>query len=240
MSLWQAVVFDLDDTLYPEREYVRGGFQAVAAWAERSLSADRGAAFAELWAMFEDGVRGDTFDRWLRTHGHPVENRAALIEAYRGHRPQLTPYPDVVPAIGSLRGRVRLGLITEGVRSVQEAKLEALGLRSGFDKVVIFGEDVRSDWKPSRAPFDRWLEGSGVAPEAAVYLADNPAKDFLGARRAGWASIRVRRSDGLHRDEEPSDLEGRPDAEVPDLRSLIPLLRSDSSIGTSQPLTPDP
>lgn len=239
MSRWQAVVFDLDDTLYPERDYVRGGFQAVATWAERSMRADSGAAFAELWAMFEDGVRGNTFDRWLKTHGHPVEYRAAMMDAYRGHIPQLTPYPDVVPTLGNLRGRVRLGLITEGVRSVQEAKLEALGLRPWFDKVVIFGEDVRSDWKPSRVPFDRWLEGSDVSPEAAVYLADNPAKDFLGARRAGWASIRVRRSEGLHRDEEPSDPEGLPDAEIHDFQALIPLLGSEPPVAAGHPLTTD-
>ena len=37
MSRLEAVVFDLDDTLYPEADYVLSGFQAVADWAEVHL-----------------------------------------------------------------------------------------------------------------------------------------------------------------------------------------------------------
>jgi putative hydrolase of the HAD superfamily len=103
---------------------------------------------------------------------------------------------------------------------VQEAKIEALEVRSWFDKIVVLGDEDRLEWKPSRLPFDRWLEGSTVGSQASIYLADNPVKDFLGARRAGWASIRVRRSDGLHRDEEPATAEARPDWEISDLESL--------------------
>jgi putative hydrolase of the HAD superfamily len=225
MSRWRAVVFDLDDTLYPEREYVRGGFEAVARWASESLGEKPQAVFDELWAMFEAGVRRDTFDRWLQRRGRaPEAERAEMIEAYRRHRPRLAPYPDVVPALEGLHGKARLGLITEGPRAVQDAKLDALGLRSWFDKVVVLGEEERTDWKPSRLPFDRWLQGSEIRPETAVYLGDNPAKDFLAARRAGWASIRVRRSDGLHRQEEPLGPEARPDREISDLQSLTSIL----------------
>jgi putative hydrolase of the HAD superfamily len=219
------VAFDLDDTLYPERDFVRGGFEAVAGWAAQSLGEEPEAVFDELWEMFEAGVRHDTFDRWLERHGRTsAAERNAMIEAYRGQRPQLVPYPDVLPALDRLHGKVRLGLITEGWRSVQDAKLDALGLRTWFDRIVVLGEDERSEWKPNRRPFDRWLEGCSIGPESAVYVADNPSKDFLGARRAGWTSVRVRRSDGLHRDEEPATAAARPDAEVPDLSQLESVL----------------
>ena len=225
MNRWRAVVFDLDDTLYPERDYVRGGFEAVGRWAFETLGEEPQAVFDELWAMFEAGVRRDTFDRWLRNRGRkPEPDRAGMIEAYRRHRPRLSPYPDVIPALEGLRGTAHLGLITEGPRAVQNAKLEALGLRSAFDKVVVLGEEERQEWKPNRLPFDRWLEGADIRPERSVYLGDNPAKDFLGARRAGWASIRVRRSDGLHRSEEPLGAEARPDREIADLQSLETIL----------------
>ena len=227
MNRWRAVVFDLDDTLYPERDYVRGGFVAAAEWAASELGEERQAVFDELWGMFEAGVRRDTFDRWLGRHGRArEENRRAMISAYRGHLPQLEPYDDVRPTLEALRGKALLGLITEGARAVQGAKLAALGLRPAFDKIVMMGEEERSDWKPSARPFERWLRGTGIAPAEAVYLGDNPAKDFLGARRAGWFSIRVRRPDGLHRDEEPFAPEARPNHEVSDLQSLISILQS--------------
>ena len=31
------LIFDLDDTLYPERQYALGGFSAVGAWATREF-----------------------------------------------------------------------------------------------------------------------------------------------------------------------------------------------------------
>ncbi len=223
MNRLRAVVFDLDDTLYPERDYVRGGFVAVAEWAASELGEERQAVFDELWAMFEAGVRGDTFDRWLERHGLARdENRRAMISAYRGHIPQLEPYEDVRPTLEALHGAVQLGLITEGARAVQQAKLAALGLSQAFDKVVVLGEEDRSDWKPSPRPFELWLMGTGIAPAEAVYLGDNPGKDFLGARRAGWFSIRVRRPDGLHCKEEPFAPEAAPDFEFPDIESASP------------------
>ena len=109
---------------------------------------------------------------------------------------------------------------------MQEAKLAALGLRPAFDKVFVLGEDERDEWKPSSGPFERWLMGTGIAPAEAVYLGDNPAKDFLGARRAGWSSIRVRRPDGLHRDEEPFAPEAAADLGMSSLQSLIAALES--------------
>ncbi|HMK09013.1 MAG TPA: HAD family hydrolase [Anaerolineales bacterium] len=226
MNRWRAVVFDLDDTLYPERDYVRGGFEAVARWAGATFGDDPWIVFDELWAMFEAGVRGDTFDRWLGRHGRSSPAmQAAMIEAYRTHPPRLAPYADVEPTLASLRGTARLGLLTEGPASVQQSKLDALGLRTWFDKVVVLGEEERAAWKPSRTPFDRWLAGEAIGAQAAVYIGDNPAKDFLGARAAGWTSIRLRRSDGLHRDEEPAAEAARPDGEIPDLALLLSLLR---------------
>lgn len=224
MRRWKAVVFDLDDTLYPEREFVRGGMRAAAAWAQRTLATDADEAFGELWGSFEAGARGDTFNRWLAQRGAGTEaNVAGMVSAYRHHRPDLSPYPDVLPVLEGLRGGHRLGLITEGVTSVQQAKIEALGLQDLLPEQVILGEDLRGEWKPSRRPFDRWLEGKGLRPGEVVYVGDNPAKDFLGARRGGWSSVRVRRPDGLHAAEEPAGPEAAPDFEMEDLTRLAAL-----------------
>lgn len=225
MARWRAVVFDLDDTLYPEREFVRGGLQAAAAWAERSLGVEAEQTFAELWALFESGVRGDTFDRWLGRYGHAIEaNREAMVSAYRDHRPRLEPYADVRPALEVLRLRCALGVITEGVHRVQQSKLAALGLRDLLKDVIILGQEERQDWKPSSRPFTRWLEGKDLLPGETAYVGDNPAKDFLGARRAGWSSIRIRRPDGLHAAAEPAGSEARPDFELANLVHLPALV----------------
>jgi putative hydrolase of the HAD superfamily len=219
---WRAVGFDLDDTLYPERDFVLSGFAAAAKWLEGETGTAAGETLAQLTDLFEAGVRGDTFDRWLRSQQLPVEAyREGMLHAYRHHKPQLAPFADVPPALGRLRADYRLGLATEGARAVQEAKLEAIGVRDRFDAVIILSEEERSRWKPNPWPLTRLAEALQISPKDMVYVGDNPQKDFEAARRAGMTSVRLRRSEGLHAAEEPASPNAAPDAEVADMSGLI-------------------
>ena len=49
----RVAVFDVDDTLYLERDYVRSGFHAVATWAEETL--DVTGVFDTAWGLFLAG-----------------------------------------------------------------------------------------------------------------------------------------------------------------------------------------
>src|SRR4030067_536602 len=111
----RAVGFDLDDTLYPERAYVLSGFEAVARWGAAELGQPAEEMAAELKALFDAGVRRDTFDRWLASKRLPVPGHPGrLVEAYRSHRPHLEAYRDVRPSLERLRRAYRLGLAGEG------------------------------------------------------------------------------------------------------------------------------
>jgi putative hydrolase of the HAD superfamily len=214
---WRAVVLDLDDTLYPEAAYVRSGFRAVAARAQETLGVPAAEGEAELVVLFEEGVRGDTFDRWLAARGLGGDAAADdLVAAYRAHAPEIAPFPEA----GALLRRLRadgsaVGLLSDGDPAVQGRKLDALGLRDAFDAIVVTGELGPDAGKPSPLGFEAVLRGLGDAPPGeAVYVSDNPAKDFVGARRAGMRSIRVRRPGGIYADLEPETPEHAPDAEV--------------------------
>ena len=204
MSRWRAVVFDLDDTLYPEHEYVLSGFRAAAEWAERRGLDSADASFAELQSMFRQGVRGDTFNRWLASKGLPTELASEMVEAYRVHTPGcLRPYPGVVNLLRQLHGTVRLGLVSDGYLAVQRAKFVALGL-GGFFSAVVFSDELgREHWKPSRRPFERVMSVLDMPARDAVYVADNCAKDFVGARSAGLATVWARHSGGDYCKEDP-------------------------------------
>jgi putative hydrolase of the HAD superfamily len=214
---WRAVVLDLDDTLYPEAAYVRSGFRAVAARAQETLGVPAGEAESELVALFEQGVRGDTFDRWLasRDLGGEVEV-GDLVVAYRAHEPHIDPFPDAAPLLHRVRADgSAVGLLSDGDPVVQGVKLDALGLRDAFDAIVITGELGDDAGKPSPRGYEELLRRLGDAPPGeSVYVSDNPAKDFLGARRAGMRSIRVRRTGGIYAALEPETPEHAPDAEV--------------------------
>lgn len=218
---WQALIFDLDDTLYLERDYVLSGFRAVSGWLAEACKVDREVAYTQLVALFEQGVRGNTFDLLLEKLSlKRGDHLSALIRVYREHVPSIKPCPEVPGLLARLRKKCVLGLVTDGLSITQRHKLEALGLAQYFEALVISEELGGSICKPSPQPFVIALEKLGVDPENAVYVADNPIKDFLGARLAGLVSVRVRRRLGIYHDLMPMDEQHEPDLEVADLTNL--------------------
>jgi putative hydrolase of the HAD superfamily len=219
----KAWIFDLDDTLYPEREYVRSGFRAVAQWAEERLGLSQAIVRAQLDALFDGGFRNDAFQWWLSEQNLPASLAAEMADAYRSHDPDIAFYPDTEGALEELKPRFRLGIVTEGRRAAQEGKIRALGLDCWIEAVVILGEDERAEWKPSRAPFDRILGMMSLGRGEAAYVGDNPQKDFRGAREAGVHAVRIRRAGGLHAGEEPATAPDAPDVEIRGLDELTRL-----------------
>jgi len=221
MRKLQAVVFDMDDTLYPEREYVYSGFRAVASWVETNLGVPWDRVLKELWQIFIAENRKKTFDIWLTKMGLAPEAWVPqMIEVYRSHQPRIKPYPGVSDLLVQLRRIYRLGLVTDGCVSVQKKKLEALGLSFHFDAIVFsdaWGKEAR---KPNSRPFRAILEQLGVNGPEAVYVGDNPLKDFLGARDAGMWTVRVRRSNGLYSHLSPPSAEYASHVEITDLNDL--------------------
>ncbi len=215
MTKLQAVVFDLDDTLYPEQAYVFSGFQAVAVWAEEHLGIPAAQGVAELRRLFEEGVRGDTFNRWLESHGFKPDDWVhQMVRVYREHDPHIAPYPEVPDLLRRLRPRYRLGLVTDGYVETQRRKLAALGLTLFFDVLVFSDEWGREAWKPNSLSFEIVLERLNISGPEAVYVADNPLKDFLGARRVGMWTVRIRSPEGLYSHLEPPSSEHAPHFEI--------------------------
>ena len=204
MTKLSAVIFDLDDTLYPERDYALSGFSAVARWVESELGVPHEDGYAALKRMFEAGVRGDTFNRWLAERSLPeLPWISQMVRRYREHVPELQPFDDAVPLLDHLRQHYLLGLITQGYRPGQQRKLEALKLTEYFEATVIMGEEQRQQWKPSSHPFERALSALQVPAPESVYIGDNPLKDFFGARQLGMKTIWVRRPGGEHAAKSP-------------------------------------
>ena len=193
-----GVVFDIDDTLYLERDYVRSGFEAVGAHVEATLELPGFAAAA--WRLFEDGVRGQTFDRALSALGADARssNISELVALYRSHVPRISLLADAQEAIDYLSAEgVPMGVITDGPEASQRAKASALGLHDSMQHVIFTDELGQGYGKPDHRSFEMIAAALGE-PERLVYIADNPGKDFSAPHRSGWTTWRIRRPDGLH------------------------------------------
>lgn len=194
-----VIVFDLDDTLYLERDYVESGLRAVGAWAADQLEvAGLGEGMLE---HFRAGARGHLFDDALTGVG--IEPAPALIarmiQVYRQHRPCIHLAEDAMRYLACPPSRTGLALITDGYLDAQRRKIRALGLHaSGIEIAVCTDRWGRDAWKPSCRAFEYVQRFFGLPAGAFVYVADNPDKDFHAPRRLGWRSVQINRSGRLH------------------------------------------
>ena len=106
-----AVVLDIDDTPYLERDYVRTGFEAVGRWAPRELGVDD---FADrAGAAFERGSRNTIFDEVLTDCGAPTDDATIteLVARYRTHPPWIVLAADAEAGLDRWHGVAALAAI---------------------------------------------------------------------------------------------------------------------------------
>lgn len=222
MKKLKAVVFDLDDTLYPEKEFVLSGFRAVAAWAELNLGIDSNLGERQLISYYENGIRGDTFNRWLASHNLLSDDLVKeMIKIYREHIPSISPFPEVKEVLGELKKKFLLGIVSDGYIEVQRKKLNALEIENFFDAVVFSDEWGKKNWKPSSKPFEIVSEELGVPSNQCIYVADNPLKDFFGAKHVGIYTIRIIRQGGEYSNCKPPSIEYSPDLTITSIEELL-------------------
>jgi putative hydrolase of the HAD superfamily len=193
----RAVLFDLDDTLYPEHQFVDGGFRAVAAFLGPQVGAHPAALAKRLWELHDADGRGRLFDTLLAEHGigDDPDLLAACVFAYRTHDGSMDAFPGALEVLDAARrAGLRTGVLSDGAAGVQRRKLEGItGLSARLDLVLFTDELGAGLGKPSPVPFRVACLVLGVETEAAAYVANDPRKDFIGARAAGLATIRTGR-----------------------------------------------
>lgn len=195
-----VVVFDLDDTLYPETDFVRSGLTVVGEWCQKELGI---CGFADIaWSLFRDGRRGDIFDMTFSLLGiSPAkETISRMVALYRGHSPQIALPNDSVRCIRQLREKWKLGLITDGPSEMQWNKIRALQLEPHFDEIIVTADLGEGLSKPHPRAFMDMEERLCAIGAALLYIADNPAKDFVAPRQRQWRTIRIARPEGLYRE----------------------------------------
>ncbi len=100
------------------------------------------------------------------------------------------PYPDVLPALETLQGKVCLAVLSNGGPSVLDAVRE-VGFEHFFEQMSA-GLDVGVQ-KPDPAAFVSAAERMDIAPEAGLLVDDTP-QNVEGARAAGMQAVLLDRS----------------------------------------------
>lgn len=191
-----AVVFDLDDTLYSEKEYVRSGYKVVAEILSQVVDAEE-----KLWKAFEE--KKLAIDTVLKEEGiYSEELKERCLSVYRSHKPDIHLYAGVAEMMQEIRERgLDIGIITDGRPDGQHRKIDALGLEPMVDEIIITdalgGPEYR---KPCGKAFHLMRDMIGNDGYSTMcYVGDNTQKDFVAPEEFGMRCIWFRNKDGLAR-----------------------------------------
>lgn len=218
----KLLIFDLDDTLYPEIEFVKSGYKKVAEFIEMGLGINSDYIFRLMLEKFNED-RKFVFDRLLKDLGSYNDDYVRrLIDIYRSHRPDIDLYDDAKKVLPLLKDKFHLGLITDGYPITQKLKVEALGIEKYFEKIIYTWEKGKNYSKPSVNPFIDMLRYFSYTPKEAIYIGDNVEKDFKGPKETGILTIKVLRN-GIYKNTIPPDDSYEPDITINSLLDLLDL-----------------
>jgi len=197
-----VIVLDLDDTLYPESDYVRSGMAHVCNTLESLLGRPLKESFHTALLSGEK----DWLDALCRVASLPASIKDSLKWLYRLHLPSIQLDPACAHFIERmLREAAAVAILTDGRAVTQRLKIKALGLSH---LPVYVSEEYQSE-KPDPARFQA-IEQTYQA-SAYVYIGDNPQKDFIVGNAAGWTTIGLIGSGNVHSQE----TSGLPEGAIP-------------------------
>lgn len=185
------LIFDLDDTLYRELDYVESGMRAVALWAESTFDWDPIQSFDELMSLLILKGRGLIFNEWLSQNKKGQHYYVKkCISVYRNHTPRLLLHSDAEKVISFFSNHPKY-IVTDGNKNVQWKKISALNISHYFKGIYITHRYGIKNSKPSTHCFNLIKNIEKCEWSDMVYVGDNPAKDFINLNPLGVQTIRV-------------------------------------------------
>ena len=176
------IVFDLDDTLYKEIDFVKSGFAYIAHSMAIPYIAD------ELITQWRNGT--NAFQFIIDKHNLKI-SVSELLDIYRHHIPSISIEHSVAETLDYLIPNNKiLGIISDGRSITQRNKIEALGLYKWIapDKVII-SEEFGSP-KPDPRNYQFFM--NKYPYRSYTYIGDNLLKDFITPNKLSWQTICIK------------------------------------------------
>ena len=187
-----VVIFDLDDTLYSEKDYVRSGYDAIAKAYPNIKDLSQ-----KLWDAFLD--QKPSIDFVLEQEGL-LKEKDNCLAIYRNQNPTISLYPGVYEMLQRIGKDKKLGIITDGRIEGQRAKIKVLGLEHQFDRIIITDELGGIEFrKPNTKAFVLMKEYFNIKYTKMCYIGDNIKKDSIAPEQLGMKFIHFQNKDGLYR-----------------------------------------
>lgn len=222
----KALIFDLDDTLWPVAPVIQQAEATLHDWIAAQLPTLTTRysieALREKRQVLQETEHRFSYDLWALRHtllkqvfaefdAHP-ELADQAMQVFAEARNRVTFYADVMPALGILKQRFILGSISNGF-----ADLESIGLDGHFS--VSLAAHTFGCAKPDPRIFLAMLEKLQLKPAEVMHLGDDLRLDVVGAQQVGMLATWVNRKGVNLAETEHAHI--KPDLIVRDMQELL-------------------
>jgi putative hydrolase of the HAD superfamily len=219
-----AILFDLDDTLWPITPVIIRAEQVLFDWIRthaaavakqysiESMRARRSELMRESPALRADlvALRRQCLSEAFAASGVTLSKVDEAMRVFTRARNQVTLFSDVSECLPRLSQHIRIGSLTNGA-----ADLGEIGLAEHFE-VTIAAHQLGTT-KPDPAIFHAACDALRLAPSQVAYVGDDLKLDIEGAQKAGMIALWMNRS----RATIPAELSHiRPDHDLSSLHDL--------------------
>ncbi|MFV0481261.1 MAG: HAD family hydrolase [Campylobacteraceae bacterium] len=204
-----VVVYDLDDTLYDEVDFVKSGFKEVANYLSNRDY------YYYMYDTFLNMGSGKVFNKLIEKYNLEVSIEK-LVEIYKFHKPNIKLNHHTIELLNFTK-KYRTALISDGHYIMQKNKFDALDLKK-YIKFTIF-TDFYHTKKPENLSFEMVMN-KYKNEDKFIYISDNPSKDFIAPNKLGWLSIRYKNKRGIYK-----NFKNNATFEVNDRLAIISILK---------------
>lgn len=219
-----VVVFDLDDTLSYEIDYLKSAYKEIAQTIAdtQELEVSEQEIYSQMILFYEKGL--NAFSSILEIYNLRKIKLSDLIQRYRNHQPNISLANEALELLDFLKdSNIKMGLITDGRSVQQRAKIKALGLENYITDMVI-SEEFGSE-KPSLKNYQFFEEKYATQGTKFFYVGDNIKKDFVTPNKLGWTTICLKdKGYNIHVQNIEVDVVFKPTFEVATLSELKELI----------------
>lgn len=199
----KAVIFDLDDTLISEMDYVKSGYKVIAKKIKERYNLEIGEQeiYCSLMKLFDESSK-NVFNRLLDEYklSYNKDYIIELVNCYRNHIPDIKFFDDVIPCLKDLRKKnIKLGIISDGYKMTQRNKLKVLDAEKLFDKIILTDELGKDYWKPSPKAFEIMKNYLKISFDEMMYVGDNPTKDFYIKKYYPVNTVKIIRKNSVYK-----------------------------------------
>lgn len=194
----RVIVFDLDDTLCKEIDYLKSAYRAIASYAV-NMCADCGLPVQVLEArayeaMMDAYKSGRNAFEALNIYLGLELLIGDLLQMYREHVPDISLEEDVRSTLNRLKAEgVLMGIVSDGRELTQWNKIRALGLTEWIDENFIIINTTQECFKPNSCGYEKLMEAvrtqNSEANISFTYVGDNLKKDFVWPKSNGWETV---------------------------------------------------